>query len=45
MKSKFLACAVATLFVVAGAAPVTAEVVIDQKAKKFDKKKIEIKEG
>jgi plastocyanin len=45
MKSKFLACAVATLFVVAGAAPVTAEVVIDQKAKKFDKKKIEIKKG
>ena len=43
MKTKILACAMATLFVVAGAAPVTAEVVINQKAKKFDKKKIEIK--
>ncbi|NKB19464.1 MAG: hypothetical protein GKS01_02865 [Alphaproteobacteria bacterium] len=45
MKSKILASAVATLFVVAGATPVSAEVVITQKAKKFDKKKISIKKG
>ena len=45
MKSKILAGAVATLFVVVGAAPVTAEAVINQKAKKFDQKKIAIKKG
>ncbi len=45
MKSKILASAVATLFVVAVAAPASAEIVITQKAKKFDKKKISIKKG
>lgn len=45
MKTKILASAVAALFVVAGAAPANAEIVITQKAKKFDKKNISIKKG
>ncbi|MBK19469.1 MAG: hypothetical protein CMM52_11605 [Rhodospirillaceae bacterium] len=45
MRSKTFASAVAMLFVVAGVTPANAEIVITQKAKKFDKKRIEIKKG